>query len=125
MYYIGYDIGSSSIKVAIVDEKTKKSIAVVSEPKNEMVIKAGKFNWAEQDPNIWWDCICTATKRILYENKISSKDILAIGISYQMHGLVIVDNKGQLLRDSIIWGDSRAIEIGNLAAKEIGESKYG
>ena len=125
MYYIGYDIGSSSVKVAIVDEKTKKSIAVVSEPKNEMVIKAGKFNWAEQDPNIWWDCICTATKRILYENKISSKDILAIGISYQMHGLVIVDNKGQLLRDSIIWCDSRAIEIGNLAAKEIGESKYG
>ena len=52
MYYIGYDIGSSSVKVALVDEKTKKSIAVVSEPKNEMVIKAGKFNWAEQDPNI-------------------------------------------------------------------------
>ena len=60
-----------------------------------------------------------------YENKILSKDILAIGISYQMHGLVLVDNKGELLRDSIIWCDSRAVEIGNLAAKGIGEIKYG
>ena len=125
MYYIGYDIGSSSVKVALVDEKTNKSIATVSEPKDQMLIKAHKFDWAEQDPNLWWDCLCKATKRILYENKILSKDILAIGISYQMHGLVLVDNKGELLRDSIIWCDSRAVEIGNLAAKEIGESKYG
>jgi len=125
MYYIGYDIGSSSVKVALVDEKTNKSIATISEPEDEMLIKALKFDWAEQDSNLWWDCLCKATKRILYENKILSKDILAIGISYQMHGLVLVDNKGELLRDSIIWCDSRAIEIGNLAAKEIGEIKYG
>ena len=90
-----------------------------------MVIKARKFNWAEQDPIFGGIVFAQQQNESLYENKISSKDILAIGISYQMHGLVIVDNKGQLLRDSIIWCDSRAIEIGNLAAKEIGEIKYG
>ena len=121
MYYIGYDIGSSSVKFTLVDEKTKKSIAVVSQPKNEMVIKAGKFNWAEQDPNIWWDCICTATKRILYENKISSKDILAIGISYQMHGLVILDNNDEILHPSIIWCDSRYVKIGERALNDLGK----
>ena len=88
-YTIGYDIGSSSVKIALVEADTNKSIAVVTEPQDEMPIQAEKAHWAEQNPQMWWDHLCTGTQRILKENSLHSSQILAVGISYQMHGLVI------------------------------------
>ena len=122
MYYIGYDIGSSSIKAALVNAKTGKSIHVVQEPANEMHIEAKENGWAEQDPEIWFQHVCKATKRLIKENNIASAEVNAIGIAYQMHGLVLVDKEGKLLRKSIIWCDSRAVETGQKAFKEIGET---
>lgn len=121
MYYIGYDIGSSSIKAALVDSLSGKSIAVVQEPDQEMEMLAIKNGWAEQDPDLWWKHICSATKKLIDLTKISASDITGIGIAYQMHGLVVVDKEGKPLRNSIIWCDGRAIEIGNTAFKELGE----
>ena len=123
MYSIGYDIGSSSIKAALVDTVTGKSIAVLTEPKTEMGMKALKNGWAEQHPDEWWKHVCNATKRLLKENNIDSQDITGIGISYQMHGLVVVDKEGIPLRDSIIWCDSRAVGIGQSAFEALGEEK--
>jgi xylulokinase len=123
MYYIGYDLGSSSIKVSIVCSKTGKNIHTLSEPKNEMQIISTQNDWAEQDPNNWWKHICNGTRRILKESKLDSSEIISIGISYQMHGLVIIDKKGNSLRNSIIWCDSRAVEIGNTAFNDIGSLK--
>jgi len=123
MYYIGYDIGSSSVKVALVEAETGKKIIVLNEPQNEMEIVALHSDWAEQDPEIWWQHICTATKRAIREANIEASKITGVGISYQMHGLVIVDKDGNALRNSIIWCDSRAVEIGNEAFAEIGEQK--
>ncbi|WP_456312002.1 xylulokinase [Pseudomonas shirazensis] len=123
MYYIGYDIGSSSVKVALVEAETGKKIIVLNEPQNEMEIIALHSDWAEQDPEIWWQHICTATKRAIREANIEASKITGVGISYQMHGLVIVDKDGNALRNSIIWCDSRAVEIGNEAFAEIGEQK--
>jgi xylulokinase len=123
MYYIGYDIGSSSIKVALVEAKSGKKIVVLNEPQNEMEIVSLHPNWAEQDPEIWWEHICVATKRAIKESNIDASKISGIGISYQMHGLVIVDEKCNPLRNAIIWCDSRAIAIGNKAFAEIGEQK--
>ena len=122
-YHIGYDIGSSSIKVALVDADTGKCIAKASEPSEEMEIICLQEGWAEQNPNDWWNHICVATKRLISEANIKSTQITAIGIAYQMHGLVVVDEQGEALRDSIIWCDSRAVEIGNKAFNEIGEGK--
>jgi xylulokinase len=124
-YTIGYDIGSSSVKIALVEADTNKSIAVVTEPQDEMPIHAEKAHWAEQNPQMWWDHLCTGTQRILKENSLHSSQILAVGISYQMHGLVVLDKHKELLRDSIIWCDSRAVNIGEKAAEEIGEAKFG
>lgn len=123
MYYIGFDIGSSSVKVAIVDAATGKNLKTLHEPPNEMEINSLNPNWAEQDPEVWWNYICTATKRVIKETAIDTSKITGIGISYQMHGLVVVDESGNPLRKSIIWCDSRAIEIGNQAFHELGHEK--
>lgn len=121
MYYIGFDIGSSSIKAALVEIATGKSIGVVQEPEAEMSMLALKNGWAEQSPNDWWKHICKAIEKLKRKYTVSKSDIKGIGISYQMHGLVLVDKEGNPLRKSIIWCDSRAVEIGNEAFKAIGE----
>jgi len=119
-YYLGLDIGSSSIKAALVDVKSGKSLGVVQEPKEEMGMYAQKNGWAEQKPNDWWMHICNAITRLKKQYNVSRTQIKGIGISYQMHGLVLVDKAGKPLRKSIIWCDSRAVDIGNAAFDNIG-----
>nr|WP_298927351.1 FGGY family carbohydrate kinase [uncultured Allomuricauda sp.] len=121
MYYLGIDLGSSSVKVALVERSSGKNIGVVQEPEEEMSMYALQKGWAEQKPEDWWDFVCKGIKKIKKTHNISKKDIVGIGIAYQMHGLVIVDENGEPLRKSIIWCDSRAVEIGNKAYQEIGE----
>ena len=123
MYYLGLDIGSSSIKAALVEIATGKSIGVVQEPEMEMGMLAIKNGWAEQQPDDWWRHVCTAISKLKSGLNIIDSQIKGIGISYQMHGLVLVDKEGNPLRPSIIWCDSRAVEVGNRAFEEIGEDK--
>jgi xylulokinase len=123
MYYIGFDIGSSSVKVALVDSLTGEKIVTLHEPHEEMPIVAFHKDWAEQDPELWWQHICTATKRAIEEASIDASKIKGIGISYQMHGLVVLDKEGNSLRNAIIWCDSRAVEIGDKAFAELGQEK--
>ena len=122
-YHLGLDIGSSSIKAALVEIESGKSLGVVQEPREEMGMFAQKNGWAEQEPNDWWVHICKAITNLKEQYNINKKQIKGIGISYQMHGLVLVDKKGNPLRKSIIWCDSRAVETGNKAFAEIGEDK--
>ncbi|KQC30161.1 xylulokinase [Flagellimonas eckloniae] len=121
MYYLGIDLGSSSVKIAIVDTSTGKNIGVIQSPEEEMSIHSPKKGWAEQNPKDWWGHICDGITKIKKAHNISENSIEGIGIAYQMHGLVIVDEKGEPLRDSIIWCDSRAVNIGNKAYQEVGE----
>ena len=120
MYYLGLDIGSSSIKTALVEVKSGKSLGVVQEPELEMGMLALENGWAEQNPEEWWEMSCRAIKRLKKKYKVSPDQIKGIGISYQMHGLVLVDDKGNTLRKSIIWCDSRAVEIGEKAYQDLG-----
>ncbi|MEZ4883171.1 MAG: FGGY family carbohydrate kinase [Chitinophagales bacterium] len=123
MYLLGYDIGSSSIKAALVDAASGKALAVVQYPEMEMKIIAEQTGWAEQAPETWWENVCVATQKLLHQTGISSNNIQSIGISYQMHGLVLVDKNQKVLRPSIIWCDSRAVEVGNEAFEAIGQEK--
>ncbi len=121
MYLLGYDIGSSSVKASLVNIDTRKSIANAWFPKNEMEITSVKRGWAEQDPEIWWDNLKLATRDLLNKTNANGKDIKAIGISYQMHGLICIDHSHKVLRPSIIWCDSRAVSIGEKVFKTFGE----
>jgi len=109
------------VKVALVRCDTGKSMAVVREPEKEMAIYAPNKGWAEQNPKEWWEYVCKAIKRIKRECQVSEKQIKGVGIAYQMHGLVLIDKYGECIRKSIIWCDSRGVEIGDKSFSELGE----
>ena len=123
MYLLGYDIGSSSVKASLVDAQTGKCLSSAFYPKSEAAIMAVKPGWAEQDPSAWWENLKLATSSVLSGSGVDPKDIKAIGISYQMHGLVCVDKDLNVLRPSIIWCDSRAVPYGQKAFDEIGHDR--
>lgn len=123
MYLLGYDIGSSSVKAALVETQTGRIAASAFYPKQEMPIEAKRPGWAEQDPEMWWANLRLATADVLKQAKAKGDDVKAIGISYQMHGLVVVGKDGKPLRPAIIWCDSRAVPYGERAMKELG-SEY-
>ncbi len=123
MYLLGYDIGSSSVKACLVDASTGQVCGSAFYPKQEMPITAVRPGWAEQNPDDWWKNLKAATAEILQTSRISKDDIRAVGISYQMHGLVCVDKNMRVLRPSIIWCDSRAVPYGEKAFETIGREK--
>lgn len=123
MYLLGCDIGSSSVKASIVDVNSGLTVGADFYPKEEAPIKAVKSGWAEQEPDDWWKYLKVAIKGAIAGAGIQGTDIKAIGISYQMHGLVLVDKKMEVLRPSIIWCDSRAVSYGERAFKNIGEKQ--
>jgi len=120
---LGYDVGSSSIKATLMDAGTGKVLASATSPDKELDIIAAQAGWAEQHPSTWWEHVKLATQKIKSASSFDPGDVKAIGISYQMHGLVVVDKNQQVLRPSIIWCDSRAVQVGEQAAQDIGADK--
>ena len=123
MYLLGYDIGSSSVKASLVEAATGTCVGSTFYPKSEAPITAVRAGWAEQDPESWWKYLKLATADIMAASHVAAADIKAIGISYQMHGLVCVDKQQQVVRPSIIWCDSRAVPYGEKAFRQLGEER--
>ena len=122
-YLLGFDVGSSSVKASLVDAETGVCAASAFYPESEAPIMAVKAGWAEQDPQMWWENAKLSLKKIMADTNATGEDVVAIGISYQMHGLVCVDKNLQVLRPSIIWCDSRAVPYGEKAFEQIGAEK--
>ncbi len=122
-YLLGFDVGSSSVKASLVNAETGKCVATAFYPEKEAPIMAVKAGWAEQDPQMWWDNAKLSLKKIMADAEVKGEDISAIGISYQMHGLVCVDKNLKALRPAIIWCDSRAVPYGEKAFKDLGSEK--
>ena len=123
MYTIGYDLGSSSVKAALVETATGRVLARVQSPREEMGMDAPRPGWAEQDPEVWYQHARAATREILAITQEQCANIKAIGIGYQMHGLVLVDAEHEVVRPSIIWCDGRAVETGGRAFAGIGTDR--
>ena len=123
MYLLGVDVGSSSVKASLVSIDSGKCVSSAFFPKSEAKISAPKPGWAEQDPQSWWDYLKQSVGAVMAESGAKGADVKAIGISYQMHGLVCVDKEMNVLRPSIIWCDSRAVGIGQEAFESIGEER--
>ncbi len=124
MFFLGYDVGSSSVKVSLLEGDTGRVVARATSPADaEMPIDAPAPGWAEQDPEMWWQHLKKATAAVMTTDKAGPEDIGGIGISYQMHGLVLTDREDKVLRPAIIWCDSRAVETGEKAFREIGEEQ--
>ena len=120
---MGFDVGSSSVKASLVNADTGVCVASAFYPEKEAPILAVKAGWAEQDPQMWWDNAKLSLKKVMDMAQVKGNDIKAIGISYQMHGLVCVDKSLNVLRPSIIWCDSRAVPYGEKAFGEIGHEQ--
>ncbi|MEO6542012.1 MAG: FGGY family carbohydrate kinase, partial [Ferruginibacter sp.] len=123
MLLLGIDIGTSSVKVSVVDTATQQSIGSAQYPETESAIISLNPGWAEQSPGSWWEHTQMAILKLHAQKKYDPLDIVCIGIAYQMHGLVMVDKDQNALRNSIIWCDSRAVDIGDIAFEAIGKEK--
>ncbi|MBO6187248.1 MAG: carbohydrate kinase [Prevotella sp.] len=122
-YLLGFDVGSSSVKASLVNADSGKCVATAFFPEKEAPITAVKAGWAEQDPQMWWDNAKLALKKIMADAGAAADDVKAIGISYQMHGLVCVDKDLKALRPAIIWCDSRAVPYGEKAFNDLGADR--
>ncbi len=121
-FLLGYDIGSSSIKAALLDVESGRCLASATGSDEELRIRVPRPGFAEQDPEMWWEEVIKATRRLQQQHPFDASAVKGIGIAYQMHGLVCVDDQLQVLRPSIIWCDSRAVKIGDEAAQSLGDA---
>ena len=117
---LGFDVGSSSIKAALIDARSGAVTASATSPRQELAIRADRPGWAEQDPAVWWENLVAAAAEVRVTSGKAWAGVRAIGVTYQMHGLVLLDKAGQVLRPSIIWCDSRAVDIGEKAFRGLG-----
>lgn len=122
MHYLGIDLGSSSVKVCLADANGKEIASAKAPIDGEMEIISTSSGFAEQNPEDWWAMLTHGIKQ-LKEQGHNLANVKAIGIAYQMHGLVAMNDSFIPLRPAIIWCDSRAIPLGEKAFQEIGEEK--
>ncbi len=124
MYLLGFDIGSSAVKASLLEASSGRAVAsATSPPDGSLPMDAERPGWAEQDPDLWWKHVCYASNSVMRASNVDAAEVIGIGIAYQMHGLVLVDESLRPLRPAIIWCDSRAVSIGDRAFHALGPER--
>lgn len=118
-FLLGIDIGTSSCKVAIFNTNGK----VISSANGNYDILYGESGFVEQNPNDWWETICSAIKKVLEISKINSKNIIGVGVDGQSWSSIPIDKDGHLLANTPIWLDTRSANICEELNKNIGSDK--
>lgn len=118
-YLIGIDIGTSGTKTVLFDTRMK----VVCDATYSYPLYQVKNGWAEQNPQDWADASIKGLKSVLEQSKINNNDIAGIGLSGQMHGLVMLDKDKKVLRKSIIWCDQRTSKEAKEITDKVGKEK--
>ncbi|MBN8657171.1 MAG: xylulokinase [Anaerolineae bacterium] len=119
-YFLGIDTSTTSSKALLIDEKGEV-IAVASNPHT---LQTPKPLWSEQDPREWWEAVAASIKSVLEKAGISGERVGAVGLTGQMHGLVLLDNAGNVLRPAILWNDQRTQSQCDEIHRIIGKEKF-
>ena len=102
-YVLGIDLGTSGTKTVLFDQRgTVMASATVEYPMDQP-----KNGWAEQNPADWWNAAVATIRTVLSKSAVNPAEVVSLGISGQMHGMVMLDEQGEVLRPSIIWCDQR------------------
>jgi xylulokinase len=120
MYWLGIDTGTGGTRALLID-RTGKEIAAVTAPHEE--IRMEHPLWAEQRPDNWIEAATRAIQGVLSQSSVASRDIRGIGLSGQMHGLVILDRDGAVIRPAIIWCDQRSQPQVDFINRTLGRGK--
>jgi len=105
-YLLGIDVGTTGSKAVLIDTAG----SVVAEATNEYPMSTPQPAWAEQDPNDWWATTIASIRRVLEQSGGRGERVAGVGLTGQMHGLVLLDSKGDVLRPCIMWNDQRTAE---------------
>src|SRR5215468_11247282 len=105
MYWLGIDVGTGGTRALLVDDRGKVRHAFTS-PHDDMRMEQPL--WAEQRPENWWDAAQLAIRGVLADASVSGRDVRGIGLTGQMHGLVMLDAQNRVIRPALIWCDQRS-----------------
>ncbi|MBM3212028.1 xylulokinase, partial [Candidatus Poribacteria bacterium] len=116
-YLIGIDVGTTGTKTILIDENG----TLIASSLVEYPLYTPKPKWAEQDPEDWWRGTVESIKGVISQGKIDSQDICGLGLSGQMHGLVLIDKEYKVLRPAILWCDVRTTEQCQYITEKVGK----
>ncbi len=119
-YFLGIDISTTASKALLIDEKG----IVIGMASSPHTLQSPYPLWSEQDPLEWWGAVTNSIRIVLHDCSVEGEEIAAIGLTGQMHGLILLDEQGNVLRPAILWNDQRTQVQCNEIHKRIGKKKY-
>jgi len=118
-YLMGIDVGTTGTKTLLINEKG----GIVSASSEEYPLDVPRVGWSEQNPRDWWRATVNTIRRVLESSGVKGREIKGIGLSGQMHGLVLLGKDHRVLRPCILWNDQRTVRQCKMVTERIGRER--